>query len=170
VAGLALRGAPRVAIAAAALVLAAVAVGALSTASDRREAELGARAFDGRDPLRARVDGHDAPLPAAAVACANCHLPDPGPARASAAGAPPGGGASFGPRLDRASLTVDAARRGGPPSRFDRVSFCRTLRTGEDPAGVLLPRAMPRYEIDDAGCDRLWRHLMRVDPPPASIR
>ena len=73
----------------------------------------------------------------------------------------PRAAASLGPILDRERLTERVARRGGPPSRFDERSFCRLLRTGEDPAGVILPRAMPRYEIDDADCLRLWRYLTR---------
>jgi hypothetical protein len=63
--------------------------------------------------------------------------------------------------LDNGDLTRLLARRGGPPSRFDAAAFCRLLRTGEDPAGVLLPKAMPRYELDDAQCGQLWRFLAR---------
>lgn len=137
-----------------------VALGAIDA---RREAAQGARAFDGRSPLVGRIDGHAAPLPAAALACANCHLPSARPAGAS--GPTVGAGAAtarFGPVLDRAGLTAPVARRGGPPSRFDERAFCRLLRTGEDPAGVLLPRTMPRYEIDDDDCRRLWRHVTRA--------
>jgi hypothetical protein len=126
----------------------------------RREAAQGEGAFDGRTPLVARIEGHAAPLPGAAAACANCHRPS---ARPAGAPDPAGAPASFGPALDRAGLTASVARRGGPPSRFDERAFCRLLRTGEDPAGVLLPRAMPRYEIDDDDCRRLWRHVTRVD-------
>jgi hypothetical protein len=125
----------------------------------RAAAEAGARAFDGRAPLVARIDGHAQPLPAAAVACTNCHLPSRTPPSPDGRAAP---AASLGPVLHRDALVGPAPRRGGPPSRFDETAFCRLLRTGEDPAGVLLPRAMPRYEIDDAGCGQLWRHLMRT--------
>jgi hypothetical protein len=128
----------------------------------RREAAQGARAFDGRSPLVGRIEGHSAPLPGAALACANCHLPSARPAGASDTAGPTGQAASFAPVLDRASLTSRVARRGGPPSRFDERSFCRLLRTGEDPAGVLLPRAMPRYSIDDDDCRRLWRYVTRA--------
>jgi hypothetical protein len=124
------------------------------------EADLGERAFDGRVPLVARIVGHEAVLPPLAAACANCHLPNRVPAGPGGAAA---ADASLGPRLHRAGLTEAAPRRGGPPSRFDEGAFCRLLRTGEDPAGVLLPRAMPRYEIDDAGCSQLWRHLLRTE-------
>jgi hypothetical protein len=119
-------------------------------------AEAGARAFDGRSPLVARIDGHERTLPPQAAACANCHLPSRGPA--SPDGTRPAA-TSLGPVLHRAALLEPAPRRGGPPSRFDQASFCRLLRTGEDPAGVLLPRAMPRYLLDDAACAQLWQHL-----------
>jgi hypothetical protein len=33
------------------------------------------------------------------------------------------------------------------------------LRTGIDPAQVMIAQAAPRYEIDGAGCDALWRYL-----------
>ncbi len=141
----------------AAALLAGACVG-LEELAARREAALGARAFDGRAPLEARIEGHLAALPGNAAACANCHLPSATPLGAAGE---PRAAASLGPILDRERLTERLARRGGPPSRFDERSFCRLLRTGEDPAGVILPRAMPRYEIDDADCRRLWRYLTR---------
>ncbi len=121
----------------------------------RGDAE-GERAFDGRSPLSARIDGHETPLPAQASACANCHRPSALPA---AGDGTPAALASLGPQLTRAGLLEPAARRGGPPSRYDEAAFCRLLRTGQDPAGVMLPRAMPRYELSDAACTQLWRHL-----------
>ena len=124
------------------------------------EADLGERAFDGRVALVARIVGHEAALPPLTAACANCHLPNRVPAGPDGVAA---ADASLGPRLTRTGLTEPVSRRGGPPSRFDEAAFCRLLRTGEDPAGVLLPRSMPRYEIDDAGCSRLWRHLLRTE-------
>jgi hypothetical protein len=122
-----------------------------------REARAGVQAFDGRLPLVARIDGHDAPLPASAVACANCHEPSARPATGEAA-AP--GSARFAPVLSHDTLVESRPRRGGPPSTFDLPAFCKLLRAGVDPAGVVLPRAMPRYDIDDVGCAQLWRHLM----------
>ena len=139
--------------------LAVLAIAALQ-ARALNEADLGERAFDGRIPLVARIVGHEAALPPLTAACANCHLPNRMPAGPDGAAT---GETSLGPRLTRSGLTTSVPRRGGPPSRFDEAAFCRLLRTGEDPAGVLLPRAMPRYEIDDAGCARLWRHLLRTE-------
>jgi hypothetical protein len=118
----------------------------------------GEQAFEGRSPLSARIDGHESTLPARASACANCHRPSASPAGGDGTPAP---AASLGPRLTRAGLLEPAARRGGPPSRYDEAAFCRLLRTGQDPAGVMLPRAMPRYELSDADCMQLWRHLTR---------
>mgnify|MGYP007011026598 CR=1 FL=1 len=141
-----------------AIALLAGACAGLDEIAARRETALGARAFDGRATLEARIDGHAATLPAATAACANCHLPSARPAEPG--GATPASG-TLGPLLDRDRLTERLVRRGGPPSRFDERSFCRLLRTGEDPTGVLLPRAMPRYDIDDAGCRQLWRHVTR---------
>ncbi len=139
----------------------AVAAAALwgQRAEDERRAEAGARAFDGRAALVARIDGHAEPLPAAAAACANCHRPSVAPRRADGTAAPD---ASLGPALHRDALLEAVERRGGPASRYDLQAFCRLLRTGQDPAGVLLPRAMPRYEIDDAACGQLWAHLLRT--------
>ena len=140
------------------------ALGAVATARhgpQTRDAQAGQRAFEGSTPLAARIEGHETALPPTATACANCHRP--APQVATVAGSAPAA-AAFGPRLHRALLTEPVARRGGPPSRYDPASFCRLLRTGEDPAGVLLPRAMPRYELDDAACAQLWQHLLRVAP------
>ena len=150
--------------------LAAVAIGiawtGLGLLESLRARDAGARLFDGRTPMVARISGHADPMPAAVVACSNCHAPlapraaAAPPGTAGTAPAAPGAVASSaGPVLGRDLLTQPLARRGGPPSRYDPAAFCRLLRTGEDPAGVLLPRAMPRYELDAAACDTLWRFL-----------
>ena len=145
---------------AAALAVGAAVVGlGWQRVADDRSAEAGARAFDGRIGLVARIDGHADPLPAAAAACANCHRPSVAPRRPDGTPAPD---ASLGPVLHRDGLIQAVERRGGPASRYDQTAFCRLLRTGEDPAGILLPRAMPRYDIDDAGCGQLWAHLLRT--------
>jgi hypothetical protein len=138
------------------------------------QVEAGARLFDGRAPLRGRIDGHAETMTASAVVCANCHLPGAAAAAvttsaatlaASSTASPTAAAAvtqtAIGPVLDNGDLTRLLERRGGPPSRFDEAAFCRLLRTGEDPAGVLLPKVMPRYELDDAQCGQLWRLLAR---------
>lgn len=105
----------------------------------------GAQLFDGRQPLLARIAGHEQALPAQAWRCANCHT----------------GAQAIGGALDGRRLTAAQARRGGPASRYDLPAFCRLLRTGVDPAWVLIDRAMPRFEIDDRQCEQLWTHLTR---------
>ena len=110
------------------------------------ERHFGQELFEGKVALAARVDGVAEPLPAIAAACSNCH------------GSPP----AIGPTLQASSLTAPQPRRGGPPSRYDLASFCQTLRTGVDPAYVLLPKTMPRYALGDAQCQALWAHLSRL--------
>jgi hypothetical protein len=99
--------------------------------------------FEGRAALTARVSGHAAVLPPEAARCINCH-----------AGAQPIGGA-----LTRERLLAPLPRRGGPPSRYELASFCRLLRSGIDPAWVLIDRAMPRFELDEAQCAALWAYV-----------
>lgn len=97
----------------------------------------------------ARLRGDPTALPAAAARCANCHESSRQPGAADVA---------FGPRLD-ARLAQALPRRGGPPSVYDAVALCKLLRTGLDPAQVLVRRAMPVYEVDDAACAVLWQAL-----------
>jgi hypothetical protein len=104
----------------------------------------------------ARLRGDPTALPAGAARCANCHEPVNLPGAATAA---------FGPRLD-ARLAQALPRRGGPPSVYDATALCMLLRTGFDPARVLVRRAMPVYEIDDMACARLWQDLTRREPLP----
>lgn len=104
--------------------------------------------FFGDAALQGGIVGHSEALPPRLVACANCHV--------GAAGL---GAASFGPRLDGPRLTEMRGRRGGPPSAFSPASFCRMLRTGVDPASILITRQMPRYTLNDDQCLGLWRYL-----------
>ncbi len=110
-------------------------------------ASAGGRMFLGEASLKGTVAGHGEPLPARLASCANCHLGGPG------------SGKSFAPALDRTTMTEPMGRRGGPPSAFSLVSFCRLLRTGVDPAYVLVTRQMPRYSLSDEQCLGLWRYL-----------
>jgi len=113
----------------------------------------GARLFDGIEPLAGTLSGHSAPLPAAATRCIQCHA-GPGKSTAAVSG--------FAPPLDRRQLSEVLARRGGPPVAYERASFCRTLRTGIDPAHVTLPRAMPRFDADEGQCAALWDYLTQA--------
>lgn len=111
----------------------------------------GAALWRGEQPLVGRIVGHASALPSTASRCINCH--------AGAIGSPLGE-AGAAPRLTAEYLRGAVSRRGGPPSRFDEAGFCTLLRTGLDPAAVLLPRHMPRYEVGDADCTALWRYLV----------
>ena len=130
--------------------------------------------FLGEQALPARHATQSQPLPTSASRCINCHsAPGLRPAAAAAAAAATATatatataiaaagsqGASFGPALNSAALLQLQARRGGPPSRYDAPALCRALREGIDPAGVMLPTAMPRYVLDDAQCRTLWTFL-----------
>ncbi|CAN7640347.1 hypothetical protein LJR290_004930 [Variovorax sp. LjRoot290] len=115
----------------------------------------GARLFDGTEPLAGTLSGHSAPLPVAATRCTQCHA---GPGKSTAAAS------NFAPPLDRRQLREARPRRGGPPVAYEQASFCRTLRTGVDPAHVVLPRTMPRFDADDGQCAALWDYLTQGRP------
>jgi hypothetical protein len=134
-----------------AVVALAAALAGVVTVSVRGEAHAGERLFDGRHPLAGGLAHHPQPLPAEALRCVNCH------ARSDRLEA------GFAPVLSAASITRAAERRGGPASRYDRTAFCRVLRTGIDPAWVLVSRAMPRYALTDAQCAALWTYLTEGD-------
>jgi hypothetical protein len=114
--------------------------------------EQGQALFMGRSPLAGKIRGHRRELPPEVVVCRNCHaareqLPPP---------------TSSAPRIDGALLLELRERRGGPPSAYSEQSFCKLLRTGVDPAHVLISREMPIYVTDAAQCSSLWRFL--TDP------
>jgi hypothetical protein len=109
----------------------------------------GRELFTGQAALQGRISTHEMDLPPAVVRCANCHAEGTGSAVAR----------SNAPRLDREWLLSPQRRRGGPPSHYDRDSFCRVLRKGVDPAWVVINEEMPRYTVDDADCSALWRFL-----------
>ena len=111
-------------------------------------AATGRRMFFGDASLQGAIVGHPEALPPRLVACANCHVGTAGPTAAS-----------YGPRLEGTRLTEMRGRRGGPPSAFSPASFCRMLRTGVDPASILITRQMPRYTLDDNQCLGLWHYL-----------
>lgn len=137
---------------------------ATALAADPAARDLGRRLFVGEAMVRGTITGHQNALPALASRCVNCHSAsaaarDTAAASAVSATASATTTSSFAPALTRQHLTGLIARRGGPPSRYDEASFCRLLRTGIDPAYVLIPRNMPRYELPDADCHALWAYL-----------
>ncbi len=109
--------------------------------------------YHGGESLSGRIRGHDDILPPQAVICANCHDPL-GPARPAA---------NTAPRIDPALLLDARERRHGPPSRYDQPAFCKLLRTGSDPASVLISRTMPAYDVTDDQCASLWTFLTTQD-------
>jgi hypothetical protein len=118
----------------------------------RAEIERGRALFAGSVPLRGRMTGHETPLPPEAVRCTNCHPLErtPGPSPAPEL---------FALKLTRDGLTRAAPRRGGPPSVYDGERFCRLLRDGIDPAHVMIPQTMPRYELEKMDCQALWVYV-----------
>jgi hypothetical protein len=115
----------------------------------REEYARGEALFSGKIDLHGRIYTHVADMPPTVVRCSNCH------AVADGADVP----RSLAPRLTRNSLLLPHARRGGPPSNYNRVGFCALLRRGLDPAFVMISVEMPRYTIDDVDCHALWRYL-----------
>jgi len=126
-------------------------VGMLAACNGGADRERGRALFAGEAPLVARIAGHAETLPSIASRCANCHAFDRTSAAASAV--------SFGPALSPRFLREARSRRGGPASRFDAASLCQLLRTGVDPAYILIPRSMPMYEISDRDCRALWEYM-----------
>jgi hypothetical protein len=113
-------------------------------------AHRGDELYHGKESLSGRIRGHDDRLPPETVICANCHNAK-SRSRLSAATAP---------HIDGALLLQMRQRRGGPPSRYNQQSFCRLLRTGSDPAYVLVAREMPTYDLIDDQCQSLWTFLV----------
>jgi len=124
-----------------------------------RPASTGRQMFFGESLLQGSIVGHPEALPPRLAACANCHLGAEGVKS----------GASFGPTLSRPWMTELRGRRGGPPSVFSPASFCRMLRTGVDPASIVITRQMPRYTLDDDQCLALWRYLMETSDEPGIL-
>jgi hypothetical protein len=127
--------------------------GTRAAAGDRSQNGLRVRGeaiFSGRRPVSGRIRGHESDLPPEVVACRQCHLP-----------ATADGGVAAAPVLDRKLLLQPVQRRGGPPSVYDLQSFCKLLRTGIDPAYVLIDRIMPAYAMSDTDCAALWQVLTR---------
>ena len=121
-----------------------------------QEAAVGARLFSGVTPLGGRIVGHEEDLPSQASRCANCHLTS---AAADSSGGLSASTQRFGPALTAALLKEAISCRHGPPSRYDKASFCTLLRTGVDPVQVVLPRSMPRYAVNAKQCAALWAHV-----------
>lgn len=117
----------------------------------------GERMYKGEEPLQAHISGYSQALSSEASRCSNCHSNSDSSSMSEAQ--TPQLATAVAPALTAESLTREAARRGGPASRFDEDSFCRLLRSGVDPAYVVVPRTMPRYDMSEAQCRDLWRYI-----------
>lgn len=114
----------------------------------------GAALFRGEVPVQASLVGHGVALPAVATRCSNCH-------EAGVAVAAPGAASSaYAATLTATRLTAPSVRRGGPPSAFDAKALCTLLRSGVDPAHVMIASTMPRYPFTESQCQDLWAYLM----------
>jgi hypothetical protein len=112
--------------------------------------EVGRALFMGTTPLVGRIAMHRSPLPSEVMRCANCHESEASPPVAL----------TVAPKLNRSWLLDAKARRGGPASSYDLTAFCTLLRTGEDPAHLIVNVQMPRYELSARDCESLWHFLM----------
>ncbi len=131
-----------------------------------QQREAGSALFHGDVALVGRLVGHTEPLPAIATRCSNCHedRSTAPAARSSDASATPASGraaGSFAVVFDREWLTAARPRRGGPPSAYDAARLCTVMRSGVDPAHVMVASVMPRYEASVAQCEQLWSYLTR---------
>jgi cytochrome c553 len=126
----------------------------VSSSAAAEDAARGRQLFAGEAPLAARIVGQDFTLPTQATRCVNCHGATAASPASSGAAAQPAA-----PKLSASTLAEAVRRRGGPPSRYDAAALCVLLRSGVDPAHVMIQRTMPRYELSDADCRALWAHL-----------
>jgi hypothetical protein len=115
-------------------------------------ARRGEQLFDGDEPIKGMLPGHDEALPAFASKCINCHRTTSGPADSSQI------------VLTRSALLFAAPRRGGPPSRYGLVVACFcAMESIQRKSSSCIP--MPRYDLDDAQCLDLWNYVIlpRID-------
>ena len=138
-------------------------VRANGTASD-----AGAALYSGAVPMKAHLTGDPDELPVVASRCTNCHVrpaKSSEPTGISQSNGQPGvqSGRPYAASLNREWLVTARPRHGGPASQYDAASFCTLIRTGEDPAHVLIPPVMPRYDATDAQCNSLWTYLRSLE-------
>lgn len=125
---------------------------AASGAGPARDPERGKRIFHGLDAVQGAVQQQGTALPVHASKCINCH----------SAHTPTGAWAGNSQYLSATTLSLKVSRRGGPAYVYDQPAFCRTVRSGVDPAGIVLEAKMPRYQLSDAQCADLWFFLASI--------
>jgi hypothetical protein len=126
-----------------------VAAGLARPAAGEETASRGLSLFRGELPLAGRLYTQSEDMPDAVTRCANCH----------ALGTAQPVANSTAPRLDATYLVVARTRRGVPRIAYDAAAFCALLRTGIDPAHVLISVEMPRYALGDTDCKALWQAI-----------
>ena len=160
-----MRAASIVAAVGAAALLAGAAWMARQAHQHGMQVERGRAIFHGERTVAGKLEGHDSALPALATRCDNCHearnaAPLNSPNAPSGAAVTGGAGAdTFATPLDRERLSTLKPRHGGPKSAYQLAQFCALLRTGVDPAYIIVRTIMPRYDISDAQCADLWAYL-----------
>jgi hypothetical protein len=117
-----------------------------------QQSERGKRIFHGFDAVPGTIQRNGTVLPAHASKCINCHSALPPPAAST-------GTSQY---LSAATMSRTISRRGGPASLYDLSTFCNAVRSGIDPAGVVLESKMPRYAMSDAQCADLWMFLSNI--------
>ena len=128
--------------------------------AQQADQSLGARLYAGQQTLAGYIAGHETPLPETASRCINCHVLAGSPSPTSGSQKT----VAFAPLLSAEGLKGLAPRRGGPPSRYDQRAFCELLRTGVDPAKVIIQRTMPRYKLEEPQCEALWMYITQPRP------
>lgn len=160
----------RAVVGSAAFVCATLAACSGSARADETLVGAGAALFTGATAITAHLAGDADELPGIASRCVNCHERETTPVGGAgtkqlAAVQPPRKGerstvaGTYASVLDRAWLTTARVRHGGPSTAYDAASFCTLVRSSIDPASVLVPSVMPRYDATDAQCESLWAFL-----------
>lgn len=127
--------------------------------ANQSETDLGRKLYTGQLPVTAQLRGQDIALPPMASRCVNCHSNAASQASGKTNTATDKLAQNFGPALEAGVLRNRQSRRGGPASSYELGSFCRVLRTGIDPAHILISRNMPVFQINDEQCSALWQFL-----------
>lgn len=126
----------------------------------QRQAQLseGEALFRGEQAMNASLAGQSMGLPAVATRCSNCHeARQPVPLSDQAASAV--SARTYASPLSAMWLQQARLRRGGPETVYDARSLCQLLRTGVDPAMIMVSTVMPRYQATEAQCAALWTYL-----------
>lgn len=126
----------------------------------QRQAQLseGEALFHGEQAMTATLAGQTLGLPTVATRCSNCHeARQPAPLSDQAASS--ASARTYASPLSAMWLQQARLRHGGPETVYDARSLCQLLRTGVDPAMIMVSTVMPRYQATEAQCAALWTYL-----------